>query len=66
MTLAGYKTAHGMASKILSIWFPIKKKEQGNHAELMNYVGYVTIPGLNNGQKIYINRGLLATDVDVW
>jgi hypothetical protein len=64
MVLAGYRTAHGMASKILSILFPINKKEQGKYAELKNYVGYVTIPGLNNGQKIYINRGFFATDVD--
>jgi len=66
MALTGYKTAHGIASKILSIRFPLNKKEQENHAELKNYTGYVTIPGLNNGQKIYINRGFLATDVDTW
>lgn len=34
--------------------------------DLRSYVGYVTIPGINNGQKIFINKGFFTADKDLF
>jgi hypothetical protein len=41
--------------------FANKKKND----DLQSYIGYVKIPGLNNGQRVFLNKGFVITNVDI-
>jgi hypothetical protein len=64
MTVTTNKTAFEMVCNLFSVWFRINKEREDNPSELKKFAGYVTIPGLNNGEKIFLNKGFFTKDIN--
>jgi hypothetical protein len=56
------KPVSGILKKIKWMRLPHNRKADD---DLRRYIGYAKIPGLNNNQRIFLNKGYIVTDVDI-
>jgi hypothetical protein len=58
------KTALEMVCKLFNVCFRINKEREDNLSKIKKFSGYVNIPGFDNGEKIFLNKGFFTEDIN--